>query len=114
MKLTNQSNNIRFIRDLFSYSREYVGNKLNISARAYGKYEEGEAELSDQQLEILSTLYDSPIKEIIFLSVPDILNRLWQNPEKLDLTNTLVVNINTLSTLLRQHINYGSDGPKYG
>lgn len=57
---------LRFFRNLKNWTQEYVASSLKISQAAYSKLENGVTVISDENAELLATLYE--VDKKIFLS----------------------------------------------
>lgn len=69
---------IRKIRELKSYTQEYLSDRLNISTRAYSKIESGETELTIKRLNQIGQILEvSPI-EILGFDEKQIFNNCTQ------------------------------------
>lgn len=58
-------NKIRSIRNIRSYSQEYVASKLGISQNAYSKIERGETAITDRKLNMIAEVFDVTKEEIL-------------------------------------------------
>lgn len=74
---------IRKLREIYSFSQEYVAFQMNISQAAYSKKESGRTDLSLNCLSKLAGLYSISITDLISLSTQELLLRVIQNDSKL-------------------------------
>jgi transcriptional regulator with XRE-family HTH domain len=65
---------IKQIRELKNYSREYLANSLGISARAYGKIESGETQLTINRLVEIAKILGVTPEEILGFDASIIFN----------------------------------------
>jgi len=70
--------NIRKIRELKSYSQEFVANKLNLSVRAYSKIENGETQLTLNRLNQISEILEVTPQEVLGFDDQQIFNHCKQ------------------------------------
>jgi transcriptional regulator with XRE-family HTH domain len=60
-------NNIRIIREVRGYTREYMAEKLNLSLNGYGKIERNETKIKDDRMNKLALILDVDVDCIINL-----------------------------------------------
>lgn len=63
--LESVEENIRKIRELKSYSQEYVAGKLDLSVRAYSKIENGETQLTINRLNQISEILEVTPQQVL-------------------------------------------------
>ncbi|OZI07279.1 transcriptional regulator [Siphonobacter sp. BAB-5385] len=69
---------IRKLREIYSYSQEYVAFQMGISQAAYSKKESGRTELSLLCLGKLSEIYQVSLMDLIGLSTQELLMKVLQ------------------------------------
>lgn len=69
---------IKKIRELRSYTQEYISDRLNISARAYSKIENGETELTIKRLNEIGEVLEVSPMEILGFDEKQIFNNYNQ------------------------------------
>lgn len=50
---------IRELREEYEYTQEYLANRLNVSQRAYSRYENGERSLPTEALIEIANIYNT-------------------------------------------------------
>lgn len=66
--------NIRRIRELKNFTREYVAAELNMSSSGYGKIERGEVDLTVSKLYKISNILGVTPSSILYLDISKLFN----------------------------------------
>ncbi len=69
---------IRKLREMYSYSQEYVAFQMGISQAAYSKKESGRTELSLMCLGKIAEIYQLSFMDLIGLSTQELLMKVLQ------------------------------------
>ncbi len=64
-KFNQIGNRIRQIREIKGFSQEYMAEKLNMSVSGYGKIERQETEMTLNKLDVISTILDCTVEELL-------------------------------------------------
>ncbi|WP_421754825.1 helix-turn-helix domain-containing protein [Croceimicrobium sp.] len=74
--------NIRKIRELKGWTRDYLAAELNLSPSGYGKIERGEVELTLSKLYQISIVLETEVDQILNLNPATILNPQEKSPKE--------------------------------
>jgi transcriptional regulator with XRE-family HTH domain len=66
MNKKNISGNIRTIREMKNFTRDFVAGEMDMSTSGYGKIERGEIDLTISKLYKLSDIFDVSITDLLF------------------------------------------------
>ncbi len=69
------SGNIKRIRDLKNFTRDFVAGELDMSTSGYGKIERGEIDLTISKLYKLSDIFGVSITDLLFFDASIFFNR---------------------------------------
>ncbi len=59
------SSNVKIYRKAQNLSQEEVAGQLNMAQNTYSRYEANPSQFTDEQLDILSRLFDKPVEELL-------------------------------------------------
>ncbi len=76
--IKSPGNKIKKIRELRSFTQEYMAEKINLSTRAYSKIESGETELTIKRLNEISEILEVKPEEILGFDEKQIFNNCNQ------------------------------------
>ena len=74
---------IRKLREIYSFSQEYVAFQMNISQAAYSKKESGRTDLSLNCLNKLACIYHISMIDLISLNTQELMLKVIQSDSKL-------------------------------
>ena len=98
-------NNIRIIREVRGYTREYMADKLNLFLNGYGKIERNETKLKDDRLSKFAIVLDVDIDCLINLCDDMILKKsinLHDNSNELSDSNSMLASDPLIIKLINQ------------
>ena len=71
----NISGNIKTVRELKNFTRDFVAGELDMSTSGYGKIERGEIDLTISKLYKLSDIFGVSITDLLFFDASFFFNR---------------------------------------
>ena len=73
MKKSDMYKNIRQLREIRGYTREYMADELNMTVSGYSKIERGEVDLSISRLSGLSEILEVDMMQLLNMEVADMI-----------------------------------------
>lgn len=95
--MINVAQKLRFIRELYNYTQEYIAMELGISQTSYCKIESGQTRLTLERLEKLASIFQLQVSELLSQDDSIIIQKWresWGKAQKKNETSVQLESIN--------------------
>ena len=66
---------IKFLREYYNFTQEYVADLLGLTTNGYGRIERGEVDINLTKLEIIAKAFNMKSSDLIGLDSPDLMQK---------------------------------------